>query len=102
MLRSAGALLTIHGLVGSEDSYWGAYQYLRQRASKMDYARCRRLRLPIRSGAGGSGLQGGFHATLQAVGGEMDPRRRTPDLGLAADRLKRHLGTSSSSHVEFL
>ena len=50
VLRSAGALLTIRGLVGSEDSYWGAYQYLRQRASKMDYARCRRLRLPIGSG----------------------------------------------------
>ena len=36
VLRSAGALLTIRGLVGSEDSYWKAYTYLRERTSKMD------------------------------------------------------------------
>jgi hypothetical protein len=35
VLRSAGALLSIRGLVGSEDSYWKAYHYLRQRARKM-------------------------------------------------------------------
>jgi len=50
VLRSAGALLTIRGLVGSEDSYWKAYTYLRERTSKMDYVTYRRLRLPIGSG----------------------------------------------------
>ena len=50
MLRSAGALMTIRALVGSEDSYWSAYDFLRNRASKMNYATYRRLRLPIGSG----------------------------------------------------
>lgn len=50
VLRSAGALLKIRGLVGSEASYCTAYNYLRERASKMDYVNYRRLRLPIGSG----------------------------------------------------
>ena len=50
VLRSAGALRTIRGLVGSADSYWNAYMYLRQRTRKMDYMIYRRLRLPIGSG----------------------------------------------------
>jgi hypothetical protein len=50
VLRSAGALLTIRGLIGSEDAYWTAYRYLRERASKMDYPTYRRFRLPIGSG----------------------------------------------------
>lgn len=50
VLRSAGALLTIRGLVGGEDSYWTAYHYLRQRAGKMDYVNYRHFRLPIGSG----------------------------------------------------
>ena len=50
VLRSAGALRTTRGLVGSEEDYGKAYRYLRQRASKMDYRTYRRLRLPIGSG----------------------------------------------------
>ena len=50
VLRSAGALLTIRGLIGSEETYWQAYQYLRERASKMNYRTYRRFRLPIGSG----------------------------------------------------
>ena len=50
VLRSAGALLGIRGLIGSEESYWKAYLYLHTRASKMDYRTYRRLRLPIGSG----------------------------------------------------
>jgi hypothetical protein len=50
VLRSAGALYTIRGLIGSEEVYWTAYRYLRQRASKMDYPTYRRFRLPIGSG----------------------------------------------------
>ncbi len=50
VLRSAGALRTIRGLVGTEDAYWSAYHYLHGRASKMDYTHYRRLRLPIGSG----------------------------------------------------
>ncbi len=50
VLRSAGALMAFRGLMGEEDAYWSAYHYLRQRASKMDYAAYRRLRMPIGSG----------------------------------------------------
>ena len=50
VLRSAGALLTIRGLVGNEDLYWKGYLYLRERASKMDYVIYRRLQMPIGSG----------------------------------------------------
>jgi hypothetical protein len=50
VLRSAGALLTVRGLVGEEQVYWTAYHYLRNRASKMDYSMYRYLRIPIGSG----------------------------------------------------
>ena len=50
VLRSAGALLTWRGLIGERDAYRSAYNYLRQRASKMDYSTYRRLRMPIGSG----------------------------------------------------
>ena len=50
VLRSAGALLTIRGLVGLEETYWQAYRYLRERASKMNYRTYRRFRIPIGSG----------------------------------------------------
>lgn len=50
VLRSAGALKTIRGLVGSEKDYRTAYNFLRSRAAKMDYRQYRRLRLPIGSG----------------------------------------------------
>ena len=45
VLRSAGALRTTRGLIGSEEDYARAYRYLRHRASKMDYRNYRRLRL---------------------------------------------------------
>jgi hypothetical protein len=50
VLRSAGALRTIRGLVGSEKNYTSAYNYLRSRTAKMDYPTYRRLRMPIGSG----------------------------------------------------
>lgn len=50
ILRSAGALLSVRGLIGSEEAYWQAYHYLRERAKKMNYSTYRRLRLPIGSG----------------------------------------------------
>jgi hypothetical protein len=50
VLRSAGALRTIRGLIGSEDDYEKAYRYLRSRTSKMDYRTYRYFRLPIGSG----------------------------------------------------
>ena len=50
VLRSAGALRTIRGLIGSEDNYEKAYRYLRSRTSKMDYRTYRHFRLPIGSG----------------------------------------------------
>jgi hypothetical protein len=50
VLRSAGALRTIRGLVGSEKNYTSAYNYLRSRTAKMDYPTYQRLRMPIGSG----------------------------------------------------
>ena len=50
VLRSAGALRTIRGLVGADKEYDAAYAFLQKHASWMDYARRRHLRLPIGSG----------------------------------------------------
>ena len=50
VLRSAGQLRTIRGLVGKESDYDSAYNYLRGHARWMNYADRRRLRVPIGSG----------------------------------------------------
>jgi len=50
VLRSAGALRSIRGLVGEASDYDKAYAYLRGHARSMDYHRYRRLRSPIGSG----------------------------------------------------
>jgi hypothetical protein len=50
VLRSAGALKTIRGLMGTEKDYGAAYHFIRSRAAKMDYRKYQRLRLPIGSG----------------------------------------------------
>lgn len=49
VLRSAGALEFRRGVM-DEDAYRTAYRYLRKRASKMDYATYRGLKMPIGSG----------------------------------------------------
>lgn len=50
VLRSAGALRTIRGLVGSEKDYHDAYRFLQKHTRWMDYAARRRRRTPIGSG----------------------------------------------------
>ncbi len=50
VLRSAGQLRAIRGLVGEESDYDSAYNYLRRHAASMNYAERRRLRVPIGSG----------------------------------------------------
>lgn len=50
VLRSAGQLRAIRGLVGKESDYDSAYNYLRRHARWMNYAERRRLRVPIGSG----------------------------------------------------
>jgi len=50
VLRSAGALRTIRGLVGADKEYDSAYSFLQKHARWMDFAGRRRLRLPIGSG----------------------------------------------------
>lgn len=50
VLRSAGALRSIRGLVGEEENYSDAYGYLRRHAGSMDYRRLRHLGSPIGSG----------------------------------------------------
>jgi hypothetical protein len=50
VLRSAGALKTIRGLVGADKDYQSAYGFLQRHARWMDYAARRRRRTPIGSG----------------------------------------------------
>jgi len=50
VLRSAGALRKIRGLVGEDQDYHDGYAYLRKHARWMDYAERRRRKLPIGSG----------------------------------------------------
>jgi hypothetical protein len=50
VLRSAGALRTIRGLVGQDKTYQDAYAFLQKHAPWMDYAGGRRRRMPIGSG----------------------------------------------------
>jgi hypothetical protein len=50
VLRSAGALRSIRGLLGANKDYQEAYAYLRKHAPWMDYAARRRRRTPIGSG----------------------------------------------------
>ena len=50
VLRSAGALRTIRGLVGEDKDYQVACAFLRKHAPWMDYAGRRRRKLPIGSG----------------------------------------------------
>lgn len=50
VLRSAGALKTIRGLVGTDKDYQSAYGFLQRHARWMDYAGRRRRRTPIGSG----------------------------------------------------
>jgi hypothetical protein len=50
VLRSAGALRTIRGLVGEDKAYDDAYAFLRKHAPWMDYAGRRRRKMPIGSG----------------------------------------------------
>lgn len=50
VLRSAGQLRALRGLVGEESDYSSAYNYLRGHARWMNYAERRRLRVPIGSG----------------------------------------------------
>ena len=50
LLRSAGALRTIRGLLGADKDYDDAYGFLHKHARWMDYAARRRRRSPIGSG----------------------------------------------------
>lgn len=50
VLRSAGALRAIRGLVGPDKDYDGAYGFLRKHSPWMDFAGRRRRRTPIGSG----------------------------------------------------
>lgn len=50
VLRSAGALRTIRGLVGEDKDYQAAYAFLHKHARWMDYAGRRRRKTPIGSG----------------------------------------------------
>jgi hypothetical protein len=68
VLRSAGALRSIRGLVGEESDYATAYNYLRRHASSMDYSRYRRQRTPIGSGVTEAGCKIVFTQRFKRAG----------------------------------
>jgi hypothetical protein len=68
VLRSAGALRSIRGLVGEESDYASAYNFLRRHASSMDYSRYRRQRTPIGSGVTEAGCKIVFTQRFKRAG----------------------------------
>jgi len=89
VLRSAGALLSIRGLVGSEEAYDGAYNFLRQRACKMDYVTCRRRKLPIGSGITEAACKVLFSQRFKQSGMKWTVEGGTPILMLRTISLSR-------------
>jgi hypothetical protein len=68
VLRSAGALRSIRGLVGEESDYASAYNFLRRHATSMDYSRYRRQRTPIGSGVTEAGCKIVFTQRFKRAG----------------------------------
>ncbi len=68
VLRSAGALRSIRGLVGEERDYASAYNFLRRHADSMDYSRYRRQRTPIGSGVTEAGCKIVFTQRFKRAG----------------------------------
>ena len=82
VLRSAGALCSIRGLVGEESDYTSAYNFLRRHARSMDYSRYRRQRTPIGSGVTEAGCKIVFTQRFKRAGMKWNIEDGRPVLSL--------------------
>jgi hypothetical protein len=82
VLRSAGQLRAIRGLVGEESDYQSAYDYLRRHSAWMNYAERRRLRVPIGSGVTEAACKIIFTQRFKCAGMKWNPERDQPILAL--------------------
>lgn len=89
VLRSAGALRTTRGLVGSEADYSRGYHYLRDRAAKMSYAAAIRRGLPIGSGVTEAGCKTLFTQRFKQSGMKWTLTGGQPILDLRTISLSR-------------
>ena len=89
VLRSAGALRTTRGLVGSEADYSRGSHYLRERAAKMNYAAAIRRGLPIGSGVTEAGCKTLFTQRFKQSGMKWTITGGQPILNLRTISLSR-------------
>jgi len=82
VLRSAGQLRAIRGLVGEESDYQSAYDYLRRHSAWMNYAERRRLRVPIGSGVTEAACKIVFTQRFKCAGMKWNLEREQPVLAL--------------------
>jgi len=82
VLRSAGQLRAIRGLVGEESDYQSAYDYLRRHSAWMNYAERRRLRVPIGSGVTEAACKIVFTQRFKCAGMKWNLERDQPILVL--------------------
>ena len=82
VLRSAGQLRAIRGLVGEESDYESAYNYLRRHSPWMNYAERRRLRVPIGSGVTEAACKTVFSQRFKCAGMKWGIESGAPILAL--------------------
>ena len=82
VLRSAGQLRAIRGLVGEESDYNAAYHYLRGHSRWMNYAERRRLRVPIGSGVTEAACKTVFTQRFKCAGMKWDIDTGAPILAI--------------------
>jgi hypothetical protein len=82
VLRSAGQLRAIRGLVGEESDYESAYHYLRRHSPWMNYAERRRLRVPIGSGVTEAACKTVFSQRFKCAGMKWGIESGAPILAL--------------------
>jgi hypothetical protein len=82
VLRSAGQLRALRGLVGKEADYSSAYNYLRGHARWMNYAQRRRLRVSIGSGVTEAACKTVFTQRFKCAGMKWGVETGAPILAL--------------------
>ena len=100
VLRSAGALKAVRGLIGDESDYDKAYGYLRRHAGWMDYSRYRRLRTPIGSGVTEAACKIVFTQRFKRAGMKWNIDDGQPILDLRVITLSRLWSTVRAAMLE--
>jgi len=101
VLRSAGALRSIRGLVGEESDYATAYNFLRRHARSMDYSRYRRQRTPIGSGVTEAGCKIVFTQRFKRAGMKWNVEDGGPVLSLRVITLSGLWSTVRDAMLDF-